>query len=276
MAVIAMAREMATRGSEVAAGAAEQLGLELIQTELVEHDIANRAQLPESEVHRFLEGEATLWERWKIDPKRMSRYTALEVLELASKGNVVIRGWGATTLLQSIPHVLTVRTCASMTYRVQVLMKRVGMETEAEARKEIHRSDACHSGVVQRLFDADWMDANQYAITLNTERVSVADCINQIVHLAASPRFQETDQSRAMLADALILARANARLAQEFGDFSRQHDFEIKVVRGQITLYGATTDPNLIVRALRALQSVEGVASVESQAQVIEFVPHYS
>jgi osmotically-inducible protein OsmY len=79
-----------------------------------------------------------------------------------------------------------------------------------------------------------------------------------------------------MLADALILARANARLAQEFGDFSRQHDFEIKVVRGQITLYGATTDPNLIVRALRALQSVEGVASVESQAQVIEFVPHYS
>ena len=96
MAVIAMTREMATLGKDVAAGLAERLNLNIVHHELVEHDIAERAGLGESEVHRFLEGKASLFERWKIDRKRLSRYTAQEILELAVKGNVLIRGWGAT------------------------------------------------------------------------------------------------------------------------------------------------------------------------------------
>jgi len=71
--------------------------------------MAERIGVPESEVHRFLEGEASLLERWKLDRKRMSRYTAQEILELAAKGNVLIRGWGATYLLKSVPHVVCVR-----------------------------------------------------------------------------------------------------------------------------------------------------------------------
>lgn len=273
MAVIAMAREMATRGSEVAAGVAEKLGLEVIHHEVVEHDIADRAHLPESEVHKFLEGEASLWERWRIDPKRMSRYTALEILELAARGNVVIRGWGATALLQSIPHVVTVRTCAPIEYRVQVLMERIGLEHVAQARQEIHHSDACHSGVVQRLFGSDWSDADQYAITLNTARIPVEACVEEIVHLATRPAFQETDSSRGKLRDALISVRVKAKLEQEFGNLSRLGSFEIEVVDGHVSVLGATTDAELIVRVVRALQQVEGVASVESHAKVIEFVP---
>lgn len=275
MAVIAMAREMATRGSEIAAGVAERLGLEIIHHEVVEHDIADRAHLPESEVHRFLEGEASLWQRWRTDPKRLSRYTALEIIELAAKGNAVIRGWGAAALLQSIPHVLTVRTCAPMAYRVQVLMNRIGIESATVARQEIHRNDACHSGVVQRLFGVDWRDADQYAVTFNTARVSVAECVEQLVHLASSPAFQETERSRLQLRDALVLARVNARLEEEFGNLSHQHDLEVKVAGGRVTLYGATTDTNLIVRTVRALQDVDGVASVESHAEIVEFVPHH-
>ncbi|MCB1518947.1 MAG: cytidylate kinase family protein [Hyphomicrobiaceae bacterium] len=275
MTVIAMAREMATRGSEVAAGVAERLGLEIIHHEVVEHDIADRAHLSESEVHKFLEGEATLWQRWAIDPKRLSRYTALEILEIAADGRAVIRGWGAAALLQSIPHILTVRTCAPMDYRVQVLMKRLGIDDASIARQEIHRSDACHSGVVQRLFGVDWRDADQYAVTLNTARVSVEECVEQIVHLANSAAFQETEKSRSVLRDALILTRVNARLEQEFGNLTNQHDLSVKVAAGHITLDGATTDSDLIVRAVRALQEVEGVASVESHVKIVEFVPHH-
>lgn len=274
MAVIAMAREMATRGSEVAAGVADRLGLEVIHHEVVEHDIAGRANLPESEVHKFLEGEASLWERWRIDPKRMSRYTALEILELAAGGNVVIRGWGATALLQSIPHVLTVRTCAPLEYRAQVLMERIGLEHVAEARQEIHNSDACHSGVVQRLFGADWRDPAHYAITFNTARVPVELCIDRIVELANGSAFQETEHSRSKLRNALIQARVNAKLEQEFGNLSRLQNFEVRVADGHVMVFGATTDTDLIVRVVRSLQQVDGVTSVESHAEVIEFVPH--
>jgi hypothetical protein len=106
MAVIAMTREMATLGKDVAAGLADRLNLNIVHHELVEHDVAERADMRESEVHKFLEGEASLFERWKIDRKRLSRYTAEEILQLAAKGNVLIRGWGATYLLRSVPHVV--------------------------------------------------------------------------------------------------------------------------------------------------------------------------
>src|SRR5262245_3291751 len=49
MTVIAMTREMATLGKDVAAGLSERLGLTVVHHELVEHEIAERAGVRESE-----------------------------------------------------------------------------------------------------------------------------------------------------------------------------------------------------------------------------------
>src|SRR5262249_44323144 len=152
MAVIAMTREMATLGKDVAAGLAARLDLIVVHHELVEQGIAERAGMPESAVHRFLEGEATLLERWKVDRRRMSRYTAQEILQLAFKGNVLIRGWGAAYLLRLIPHVICVRICAPMAFREQVLMQRLGLTDRAVARAEIEGNDRAHNGTMQKLF----------------------------------------------------------------------------------------------------------------------------
>ena len=62
MTVIAMTREMGTRGKDVAAKLAHELELGVVHHELVEKHLAERLQLKESAVHRFLEGEASLWE----------------------------------------------------------------------------------------------------------------------------------------------------------------------------------------------------------------------
>ena len=83
MTVIAMTREMGTLGKDVAAGLAGKLGIEVVHHEIVERHLAERLQVSEGAVHRFLEGEASLWERWKIDSKRLSRFTAEEILQLA-------------------------------------------------------------------------------------------------------------------------------------------------------------------------------------------------
>ncbi|MGE0698495.1 MAG: cytidylate kinase family protein, partial [Hyphomicrobiaceae bacterium] len=72
MAVIAMTREMGTLGRDVAAGLADRLGLQIVHHELVESDIAARSGLRESEVHRFLEGEVSLIQQWRMDKQRLS------------------------------------------------------------------------------------------------------------------------------------------------------------------------------------------------------------
>ena len=88
MPVIAMTRELGSGGREVAGRVAEKLGLTMILHELVEHDLAEHMHVRESTIHNRLEGGASLRERWQIGSKRLARYTAEEVFELAARGDV--------------------------------------------------------------------------------------------------------------------------------------------------------------------------------------------
>ncbi|MFZ0853783.1 MAG: cytidylate kinase-like family protein, partial [Hyphomicrobiaceae bacterium] len=165
MAVIAMTREMGSLGKDVAVRLAEQMGLTVVHHELVEHHLAEKLGVQESTVHRYLEGEASLLERWKIDKQKLSRFTAEEILELAQKGKVIIRGWGATGVLRHIPHVLRVRVCADMGFRERVMTQRLGLDAAA-ARQEIDRSDAAHAAIVRSFFGVDWQNPLIYHLVL--------------------------------------------------------------------------------------------------------------
>ena len=272
MAVIAMTREMATLGRDVAAGLAERLGLHVVHHELVAQDIAGRAGTRESEVQRFLEGGATLIDRWRVDTARVSHYTAEQILDLAVKGNVLIRGWGATYLLRNVPHVVCVRICAPMPDRERVLMQRLGINDRATARREIERNDAAHNGIMQRLFGIDWTDPALYALVLNTARIEVADCVEHIIRVTQSPKFQETPVSRMALNDQLILSKVHSALDQRFGSSTSALGIDAEVAAGKVILKGALSDERMIAETVRLMHTIPGVQSVESRIGHIAFV----
>ena len=272
MAVIAMTREMGTLGKEVVAGLAERLGLEVIQHGLVERNIAETSGLPENKVHRFLEGEASLLERWRMDRRRMRCCTAQEIFELAAKGNVLIRGWGSVYLLRSVPHVLSVRVCAPMEFREAVVMQRLGLKDRAAARREIERDDAAHNGAMQGMFGIDWTDPAHYTIVLNTARVPVQECVDCIVRLVQSPAFAETEESKAELMNQLISARVRSALERHFGsDAGALVKTEVKA--GQVMLTGQMVDAHYIAEAVRLVRAVEGVTGVKSHIVPVRFQP---
>ena len=270
MAVIAMTREMGTLGKDVVAGLAERLGLEVIQHGLVERNIAETSGLPENKVHRFLEGEASLLERWRMDRRRMRCCTAQEIFELAAKGNVLIRGWGSVYLLRSVPHVLSVRVCAPMEFREAVLMQRLGLKDRAAARRVIEHDDAAHNGAMQGMFGIDWTDPAHYTIVLNTARVPIQECVDCIVRLVQSPAFAETEESKAELMNQLISARVRSALERHFGsDAAALVKTEVKA--GQVMLTGQMVDAHYIAEAVRLVRSVEGVTGVKSHIVPIGF-----
>jgi len=271
MAVIAMTREMGTLGRDVAQALAERLGLEVVHHELVESDIAKRSGLGESEVRRFLGGEASLLRQWRMDTKRLSHFTAQEILELAARDNVLIRGWGATYLLRDVPHVVCVRICAPKDFRTREMMQRLGLADEAAARREIERSDAAHNGTMQRLFGADWTDATLYAAAFNTAHVPPAECADQIVRLVESETFRKTVHSTALLMDRLIEARVRSALRDRFDNSLSAMGIDVEVASSEVCLIGAASDERVIADLVRTASAVPGVARVQSRIRYLSF-----
>ena len=268
MTIIAMTREMGTLGKDVAMGLVDTLDLDIVHHELVERHIAEKMNLGESSVHRFLEGRPSLLERWKIDAKRLSRYSAEEILELAQKGNVLIRGWGAAQLLSDVQHVLCVRICAPMTNRVAVMMQRLGITDEAAARREVERNDDAHTRAIQRQFGQDWRNPYSYDIVLNTGRVPVDACVRQIRLLADCPVYEATEQSRSKLNDKLIEARVRTVVDANWADMSFGSGLSINVSEGVVTIAGVTAGSKNVSPTIETILEVDGVSSVKNEVLV--------
>ena len=113
----------------------------------------------QSAVQRYLNGKASFFDRWQIDTRKLSQHTLDQILNLALKDNVLIRGWGAAALFQGIRGVICVRVCAPMALRVRVMMERLGVKDAETIQQEIEGFDAGHSRAMRAAFNFDWNDA---------------------------------------------------------------------------------------------------------------------
>lgn len=261
MTVIAMTREMGTRGKEVAALVAARLGSRLVYHELVNDPPDPTDMTGPSEVKRHLgNGHA------KGQPN--GRMTPLEVLELASRGNVIIRGWGAVRVLHAIPHVVCLRVCAPMEARVAEMVRRLGV-SERAARREIERNDASHTGLFQRFFSGDWRDAQDYDVVLNTARMKPEQCADIVVDLVARDTFRETEESRQILADRLTEARVASWLANDPVAKASARNVYVSASGGAITLYGCVRGEGTARELAECVQAHIGSAVIRNELQVL-------
>lgn len=269
MTVIAMTREMGTRGKDIAAGVAESLGLEVVHHELVERHVAERLHTSESAVHRFLEGEASLWERWKIDSRRLSHLTAEEVLERAIKGNVIIRGWGAAQLLRSIRHVICVRVCAPMNNRTEEMMRRLGINDEAVARREIQRSDAAHARVIEARFNRDWMNPTGYDLVINTAYVPIEIGVSLVCQYARAVARDNIAQMTARLKDKLIGERVRSLLDEAPDIVSVGGALDVTVSDGAVNLAGFVENSRGLANLTKKIKTIDGVSAVSMDVRAL-------
>ena len=260
MTVIAMSQEMATLGKDVALGLCEALGLQQVRHE-VGDVVAGRMHVKKSLIRRIREGKASRIEKWAADEKTISIFTAEEVYELAVKGGMLIRGWGATQLLRPVPHIPCIRVCAPMEVRVKRLMERLETDDEALARREIEVDDGARAARIAEHFNVKWGDPLLYDLTVNTGRVPVATCVDQVVALARSPAFQETPESRRLLADLALQARARAALRAD--PRTSQIEVSIEVSAGSIALRGIVVDEREKAMVLEVLRALPGVSSID-------------
>ena len=263
MPIIAITREMGSLGKDVARGLGEALGLPVIYHEVIDH-LADRLRVRKSHVIRLLDGSAGLLERLTADKTSLALYTADEVYGLAAsctdKGGAIIRGWGATHLLRDIPHVVCVRVCAPFELRKTRMMERLASDDGERVAEEIRANDEAHSAIMRRHFGVQWTEPEHYDVVLNTKRVSVDGCVSEVLTLARSPQFEETERSRARLADLALAARVRAALRR--APETREARVQVSSAGGRITLSGASSTDEMLafVEVASAVPGVRDVA----------------
>jgi cytidylate kinase len=221
-----------------------------------------------------MDGTASLVERWHIDRRKLVHYTAEEILRLAQQGNVLIKGWGAATLLRGLPQVISVRVCAPIDFRVRVLMNRFGIKDANTARAQIERSDAAWARTMNICFNVEHEDARLYHLVVNTERLSVQTCVKTIAELVESRQLSDNTAVRSALADKLVEARISSAFAEHISAAMAPLGVSVSVANGKVTLGGVSCSGGLRQRAetiactiASALQIDNRIVSVPSRGR---------
>jgi hypothetical protein len=189
-----------------------------------------------------------------------------QILNLALKDNVLIRGWGAAALFQGIRGVICVRVCASMALRVRVMMERLGV-TDAEAiQQEIEGFDAGHSRAMRAAFNFDWTDALPYHMVLNTARMPVDACVKAICQLAAHPNFQADPAiTSAALADKLLEAKIRSAFAEYISVDAAPAGITVSAADGKVTFVGTSSSGDVRDKAEKLAQTIAGVREIDNR-----------
>jgi cytidylate kinase len=266
MPVIAMTQEMGSLAKDVALELAATMKLNVLRHEVVEH-VAGKMHVSSSLINRLREGKAGLIERVTTDTDRVALYSAEEVFDLANQGNVVLRGWGATCLLRPVPHVVCVRVTRSFGKRVEWLMNHLETDDREFAEHEIRRSDHAHASRMHQQFGVTWGDPVLYDLVLNTDRLSVPSCVEQIRLLSTRPEFQESGESRKLLANMTLAARVRAALKDHAA--TQEINITIEGRNGTALLSGIVVNATEHDEAEKVASQVKGVTGVENKLRLM-------
>ena len=263
MPLIAMNREMGSLGKDVAKGLSEALGLKVQHHEIIDH-LANRARVRKSHVISFLEGTQGIFERLTIDNLKLRILTADEIMSAAEANEgVILRGWGATSLLKEVPHAVRVCVSASRRERVKRMMKRLDMEDQVGAERIVDQNDEAAQAVMRRHFHIDVRDINEYDVGFNTDRMSADQCVEKIVAMVQSPQFEETEESRARLRDVAIMHHVRAALRTHQ---ATAHCYvKCAVLYGRITLEGVVDNGDQRAACGEIAGRIKGVMDVDNR-----------
>jgi len=135
--------------------------------------------------------------------------------------------------------------CAPFEVRKTRMMERLASDDEERVAEEIRANDEAHGAIMRRHFGVQWTEPEHYDVVLNTKRVSVDECVSEVLTLVRSPQFEDTERSRAKLADLALAARV-----------------QVSSASGRITLSGASSTDEMLafVEVASAVPGVRDVA----------------
>lgn len=261
MPLIAIAREMGALGTEIATKIANTLTIPLVHHEIADLAVSRWGAQKEL-INDLRAARPTPFNRFRGLAHRNVAYVNSEILSAAAARSAVFRGWGAAQLLFKVPHAICVHIGAPFKVRLARVLERASVDKRSGERI-VRENDGVRAELVREYYKLDWNDPNGYDLAINTGRTSVDDAVEQILTLARSPPFQETQGRTRTLENLALEACARATL---YGNpATRDLRIHIEASGDELILGGIVDDGDQREQVIRTLSRISRRISITSR-----------
>lgn len=267
MAIITIARQMGSLGSETAAHVAQRLDYTLVDQAKLQQAAEDYGML-KSELEEVHERRPTLVTRY-LTMRHRAYLDMIQTItyQYARADDVVILARGAPVLLSDVPSALHVNVFAPYERRVEVVMAREGI-TRPIAEQIVRESDQDRAGYMQYLFDRDWMDPLLYDVMINTHVTTPEQACDLIVQAAHAKELLDAhEQSLVILSNHILVRRAEEALLKA-RQVNPRHISATTTTPGTIKLMGIVSSEKEKLAAESLVRAVPGVADVDNELYV--------
>ena len=181
MAVIAISRQVAALGDEVAAALAEKMGYRFVDRKSIEKRIIELG-FPEDKLRKYDERKPGFFASLVKNRDEYLDYLQTAILEAANGGNCILIGRGAFIILEDVPNLISVRFVAGKDIRTKRLMNEFNWN-EKQALLRIEESDANRLGFHRSFFNLDHEDPAHFHLTINTGLLDVEKTCSVVENL---------------------------------------------------------------------------------------------
>jgi cytidylate kinase len=267
MAIITIARQMGSLGSETAAMVADRLDYTLVDQARLQQAAEEYGML-KSELEEVHERRPTLVTRYLT----MRHRAYLDMIQtiiyrFARADNVVLLARGATVLLRDVPSALHVNVFAPFARRVEVVMAREGL-TRPIAEQVVRQSDQDRAGYMRYLYDQDWMDPLLYDVMINTDVTSRQHACELIVLAAHAKELLDAHAQSMTILDNHILVRRVEEALLQAKQVNPRHISASVTTPGLVKLTGIVTSESEKFAAETVVRAVPGVSEVDNELYV--------
>lgn len=261
MPLIAITRKMGAFGTEIATKVANALTIPLVHHEIADLVVSRWGAQKEVIVDPKAAGQA-YYKKFRGLAQRNVVYVSSEILAIAAARSTVFRGWGAAQLLYKVPHALCVHIGAPFKVRLARILERTSLDNRSGERI-VRESDGIRAQLVREYYKVDWNDPNGYDLAINTGRTSVDDAVEQIITLARSETFRETQRTTRILENLDLEACARATLYRN--PLTRDLRIHIKASGDELILGGVVDDGDQREQVIRTLSNMSRKISITSR-----------
>ena len=210
MPIITISRGSYNHGKSIAEKLAQRLSFTCLSRDQIIENL-DQFHLPEIKLVRGLNDAFSVLDRFPHGKKRFKAAIRSAILQHFLQGNVIYHGLVGHHFVSNISHVLKVRIIADTDIRVAEEMARANI-TEEKARYTLKKDDDERRKWGMFLYGVDLMDPEMYNMTLRIGHLSEDEAVDLIANAAALPSFQETEESKAALADTALQALVSNKL----------------------------------------------------------------